>query len=505
MLTLPSIFGGFNVAAMPSRVLQSLIGDDTDKVLILIDLSGGNDGLNTFVPIDAFDNLANARPAVIIPVNQLLPMTDSIKLHPSLSGVRNLYEDGKLTLVQGVGYANQNRSHFRSADIWNTAVDADQYLSTGWLGRYLDDSFPGYPVGYPNDDCPDPFAVTMGSSISGTCQGADSNFSHVILDVNNIGGLNTGVEVALPSDCYGAEMTFLIDAYKKSNAYSDRVVAAATEGTNGANLYSQSELAQQLKTVARLIDGGLQTRIFVLKQGGYDTHDNQVVEGSPTTGWHANLLSDLSDSIYAFQQDLQALGLEDRVVGMTFSEFGRKIISNAGFGTDHGSAAPLIVFGTCVNPGVIGTNPIIAANVDVEEGVAMQYDFRSIYGSVLMDWFNVPIEKVYTLLTEEFTYLPICTGCQPTKTEEVVVIKDTNVFPNPFGNQFNLQFALEQTLDVQIDLFDVVGKRVKQIANKSFTGGEHSLYVEGHELAAGVYFVRIQAGNGVQSLRVVKS
>ncbi|MFT5802959.1 MAG: hypothetical protein ACI956_002783, partial [Nonlabens sp.] len=273
---------------------------------------------------------------------------------------------------------------------------------------------------------------------------------------------------------------------------------------NSNNNYPASTLGQQLKTVARLIDGGLQSRVYVLSIGGFDTHDGQVEEGEPTIGWHADLLRNLSDSIYAFQQDLKGLGLEERVVGMTYSEFGRKIISNAAFGTDHGSAAPMMVFGSCVNPTVIGANPTIDANVDPEEGVAMQYDFRSVYGSLLMDWFEVPEEKILTLLSPDFTYIPLVTGCIASDTEELITILNTDAFPNPFDNQFNIRFALEENLDVRIDLFDVVGKRVKQISNKSFTSGAHQIKVEGHDLSTGVYFVRIQAGNGVKSLRIVK-
>ena len=167
LISLPAFLGGLNLAAMPSRLMESMVNGDSDKVLVLIDLNGGNDGLQTFIPLDAYSNLANARSNIIIPQNQLLDFTDTIALHPSMSGIKNLYEEGNMTLVQGVGYPNQNRSHFRSADIWNTASAADEYLSSGWLGRYLDQEFPGYPTEYPTADCPDPFAISMGPSISG--------------------------------------------------------------------------------------------------------------------------------------------------------------------------------------------------------------------------------------------------------------------------------------------------------------------------------------------------
>ena len=504
VFTLPAFFGGMDVSAMPSQLMERMVSGDSDKVLVIIDMNGGNDGLNTFIPLDGYDNLANARANVIIPENKILDMTDTIGLHPGLTGVKNLYDNANLTVVQGVGYPNQNRSHFRSGDIWNTGVHADEYKSTGWLGRYLDDTFPGYPQDYPTVDCPDPFAVTMGKSISGTCQGMDSNFSMAIINTNDIGGLAAGIEAPLPNDCYGEEMAFLIDTYKKSNVYADRVLDTIDAGNSNEDLYPDTTLAQQMKVVAKLISGGLQTKIYVLKIGGFDTHADQVDAADTTKGEHAELLKKLSDAIWAFQQDLKFLGLEERVLGMTFSEFGRKIISNGGVGTDHGSAGPMMVFGQCVNQGVIGDNAVIADEVDSDEGVAMQYDFKWIYGSILMDWFDVEEDKVKALLSQDFQYIPVVGSCETTRTQEIVNIIDTQAFPSPFGQTFNLKFSLLGNQDVRIDLSNVEGKEVKVISNKKYTSGEHQVLIEGHGLPSGVYFVRIQAGNGVKTLRVVK-
>ena len=503
VFTLPAFLGGLDVAAMPAGFLEEIVNGDSDKVLVLIDMNGGNDGLNTFVPLDAYDNLVNARPNVIIPESSLLDMTDEIGLHPVMSGIKNMYDNDNLTVIQGVGYPDQNRSHFRSADIWNTGSRSNEYKSTGWMGRYLDDSFPGYPADYPSTDCPDPFAITMGKSISGTCQGMDSNFSMAIINPDDIGGLTTGVEVPLSNDCYGRELGFLVETFKKSNAYAERVVGAAGAGTSASN-YPETTLALQLKIVAQLISGGLQTKVYVLKLGGFDTHTDQIVENNTTVGWHANLLSDLSDAMYAFQEDLKTQGLQDRVLGMTFSEFGRKIKSNAGNGTDHGSAAPMMLFGSCINSGVIGDNPEIGTNVDIDEGVAMQYDFKWVYGSVLMDWFDVPENKVRTLLSDDFVYMPILGSCESTATKELVKITNSKAFPNPFRENFTLSFSILEKENVRIDLFDVVGKRVKSVTNQAFVSGSHDVSVETHGLSAGVYFARIEVGNGVKTLRVVK-
>ncbi len=504
MFSLPTLFGGFSLNAMSSKRMASMVNGDSDKVLVLIDLAGGNDGLNTFIPLDAYDNLANARPAVIIPQNQLLSITDNIGLHPAMTGIKNMYDNGNLSVVQGVGYPNQNRSHFRSEDIWKTASAADEYLSTGWMGRYLDSQFANYPEGYPNTDCPDPFAITMGSSISGTCQGAESNFSMAILNPNDIGGLNIGIEAPLPNDCYGEELDFLVETYKQANDYGGRVVEAVDAGNSNEDLYPNSSLADQLKVVAKMISGGLQTKIYVLKLGGFDTHADQVDGSDVTQGWHATLLSRLSDAIYAFQEDLKLLGVQDRVLGMTFSEFGRKIISNAGLGTDHGSAAPMIFFGSCLGQNIIGDNPQIGTNVDPEEGVAMQYDFRSVYGSVLMDWFEVEESDVTTLLNGTFQYVPVIGECASTNTKEINPVVDAKAFPNPFDNNFNLSFSILEKEKVSIDLYDVVGKLVKNISNQNLSAGDHKVFVETHGLAAGVYFARVQAGNAVKTMRIVK-
>ena len=505
LVSLPAFLGGFELATLSSSNLFNIVNGDDDKVLVLIDLNGGNDGLSSFVPLDYFDNLANARPNLFLPENQLLTMTDTIGLHPAMEGVNNLYDNGNLTLVQGVAYPDQNRSHFRSADIWNTGVKSDEFKSTGWMGRYFDDEFPGYPGGYPNDDCPDPFAITLGKSLSGTCQGINSNFSLAILNVEYLGGLTTGVEAPLPNDCYGAELGYIVDTFKKSNAYAERIVDAVDSG-NSIVEYPDNSIAERLKVIAQMISGGLRTKVFVIRQGGYDTHADQVVDGNTTVGQHAELLRDLTSAIYAFQEDLKALNIDQRVIGMTFSEFGRKIISNAALGTDHGTAAPMMIFGSCINPGVIGSNPEISNNVDIEEGVAMQYDFKSVYGSVMMDWFGVPESDVRNYLFDEFQHIPIINSCLTTSTNNSEPIPNitVNSFPNPFDNQFTVELITDRSETVRIDLADVLGKTVKTVTNRSVSQGNHQISISGHDLNPGIYFVRVQIGKAVKTMRVVR-
>lgn len=497
--SLPAFLGGFEAAAFPAQTLRSLIGDETDKVLVLIDLSGGNDGLNTFVPLEHYSNLHRARPKVVIPEKYLLEINDTLGMHPKMRQMHNMYGEGKISIVQSVGYPNQNRSHFRSADIWNTAVEADEFASTGWMGRYLDEQYPGYPLNYPNVDFTDPFAISMGKSISQTCQGANSNFSMAIIDTNNLGGLNTGVEGELTDDYYGEELGFLIETFKKTNAYADRVISAANVGSSSVE-YPNTQLGRELKTVAKMISGGLQTKVYVLKLGGFDTHANQVEEGTPLGGWHSHLLETLSNAIAAFQDDLEKLGLEDRVLGMTFSEFGRKIKANAGFGTDHGTAAPLIFFGSCLNAGVIGKNPLIPGSVDPDEGVPMQYDFKSVYGSVLIDWFGAEEESVKRLLTEDFQHIPIVGNC---RIVSPFVDLAVSAYPNPFVQSFSLVFNTFQRSTVSAQIFDVTGRVIQRIDTQEYPTGEYTLELGGR-LAPGSYYIRVRIDDNVKTLRVVK-
>ena len=502
--TVPVILGGVKVSALNNPFFNLLEGDD--KVLVLIQLDGGNDGLNMLIPKDQYANLATTRPNIVVPESSILDLTDSLGFHPVMGDLKEVFDQGKLNIVQNVGYPNQNRSHFRSMDIWQTASSENQFFNTGWLGRYFNLLAPDYPTGYPNAEYPDPFAITIGSAVNETCEGNNGNFSLALVDPENIAALNTPISTTLPGSCYGDKLDFLSTTIIQSNAYGEVIETANENGNNLSTKYTESnELAEKLKLVARLISGGLQTKVYVVSLGGFDTHSDQVVNGSSDLGVHASLLELLSEAICAFQNDLELLGLDQRVVGMTYSEFGRRISSNASLGTDHGSAAPMMLFGSCVNPTIIGDNPIIPETVDPQEGVSMQFDFRSVYGSVLVDWFGLDIQTVQELLYEDFQHIPVLGNCQttstnPTLVEEAISLK---VYPNPFGNFVNLEFMVPTGV-VKISLFDVLGHELKVISNQRFSAGTHQLKVETHQLTPGTYFYHIQTEVGRKIERVVK-
>ncbi len=506
-VTLPLVLNGLQVSAYPKSPLYQLLNIESDKVLVLIQLSGGNDGLNTIIPLDQYDNLANARSNVLIPESAVIPVNSETAFHPSMGGIKNLFDDARMSIIQSVGYPNQNRSHFRSTDIWTTASEADEYLTTGWMGRYFDSLHPSYPDGYPNGQFPDPIAITIDSLVSETCQGVGSNFSLALTDPFSLGPLTIGEEGDVPDTPYGYELAYIRQVMQQTNAYADVVGDAANNGNTLSTHYpDDNRLAQQLKIVAQLVSGGLKTKVYVCNIGGFDTHANQVVDGDPLVGEHATLLQTLSDAVYAFQDDLKLLGIEEKVISMTFSEFGRQIKSNNSLGTDHGSAAPMMVFGKCINPVILGDNPEIPAQVEDQEGVPMQYDFRSVYGSVLMDWFEVAESEVKSLLFDDFQYIPILQPCTVTSTEALSSSAEelqASCFPNPFENVTTIRFTSKAEW-VKVSIYNALGIEIKVLASGKFPSGTHEVRFEAHDLPSGNYYFRIQTERGQKTKGVVK-
>lgn len=505
MLTGTGLIAGMPISSIANSSLAGMINGESDRVLVLVQLNGGNDGLAMIIPRDQQSNLSKARENILIPENSFLNITDTVALHPRMTGLRELYDNAKVKVVQSVGYPDQNRSHFRSQDIWHTGSHADEFLSTGWLGRFMDQQFPGFPESYPNADCPDPFAITIGSTVSETCQGEAGNFSMAIVDPQNLNQLASPTNNDIAEGCGSSNLDFLITAIEQTNEYSEVISEAYEKGSNISTLYDNSGvLAEKLKIVARLISGGLRSKIYIVNLGSFDTHSAQVVEGQTEAGTHAGLLSELSLGINAFQDDLNKLGLEERVMGMTYSEFGRRIKSNFSFGTDHGTAAPLILFGACVNAGITGDNPEISDDVAVNEGVPMQFDFRSVYGSLLIDWFDITEAQVRQIFTHDFQYIQLGTQCNITGTDDPAAMElSAKAFPNPFRSNFELSFKSNNEW-IKVSLFDSIGMEVNVISNRIFSQGVHKLRVEASDLESGVYFVRIQGKLGQKTLRVVK-
>ncbi len=496
--TLPLANLGFGYATTEKPSFLSSLAND-DNILVLIKLNGGNDGLNTLIPLDSYDALYNARPSVIIPENRILKLSEEKGVHPSMSGIQNLFFEGMAGFVDNVGYPNQNRSHFRGMDIIHTGSSSEDQWTTGWLGRYFDNRFPSFPEGYPNEENPDPFGITMGTGVTETCQGLVSNYAISMVSLS--GTLDEdGSAPQLPETPYGDELGYIRTIIAQANAYSAVIAQADELGTNTIGYPVGNRLGSNLAQVARLISGGLKTRIYTVSIGGFDTHANQVDKGDTTQGTHANLLQRISEAVTAFMTDLRNQGLQEKVLGMTYSEFGRQIKANDSLGTDHGTAAPMMFFGQPACMGVVGDSPIIPEEVERQSGVAMQIDFRDVYGSVLIDWLGADQSEIASSFDHEFKYLPLVNNCDAVVSVNELLNPDlySKAFPNPFSDWTQIEFEHEKGGWARIAVFDTVGKEIAILSNQRFPAGRHTLKFEGRNLARGNYYYRIQLEDGVQ-------
>jgi uncharacterized protein (DUF1501 family) len=389
---------------------QRTTGKD-GPILVVLQLAGGNDGLNTVIPTSN-DFYYKARPTLAVAREAALRLTDDFGLHPALAGLKQLFDDGHLAVVHGVGYPNPNRSHFRSTEIWQTASDADRTERYGWIGRYFDnqcagmDTTAGISVG---DQEPEAFVSKLPRSVSfqdpQSYRILGDPASHSAEDefFRQMNGRDeTGSEGASIASLAGAArrpsvdtpIDFLERTALDAQLSSERILAI-TRKARSAGAYQGGRLARQLQLVAQLIAGGMPTRVYYTSQGGFDTHVNQA-------GNHERLLKELGDALQAFIGDLAEQGNLDRVAVMTFSEFGRRVGENASRGTDHGAAAPLFIAGGKVRAGVHGKAPDLnPKNLDHGD-LRHTVDFRSVYATLLERHLRAPSAPI---LGRAFTVL----------------------------------------------------------------------------------------------------
>ena len=357
------------------------------RVLVLLELAGGNDGLNMLVP-HTDDRYHRARGALAIPGNQVLKLDDQVGLHPELTNLKELYDRGLLAVVEGVGYPDPVRSHFLSTDIWHTADRSGRRVDTGWAGRLADRAFEG-------DRDPN-LMVSVGSKVPYACCGAEHRAValsspagyRIFGGAEQVRALDGAVGAADPADAMGetsSTRTFLQQAYADARASSDSV-REALAGYKSAAAYGNGELASGLRLVAALLAGGLSTRIFHLKMGGFDTHSGQANR-------HRQLMRTLNQGLSAFQQDLEHSGHAERTLVLAYSEFGRRVQANASGGTDHGTAGPVFLLSQNLNGGLYGARPDLS-NLDDNGDLKFSTDFRRIYGTVTERWMGVPAVRV---------------------------------------------------------------------------------------------------------------
>ncbi|WP_353482529.1 DUF1501 domain-containing protein [Haliscomenobacter sp.] len=479
-------------------------GNPDNRVLVLIELNGGNDGLNTFIPLDQYANLSKARKNILIPERNVLRLSgvQNSGFHPSMVPMQKMYNDGLISVVQNVGYPEQDYSHFRSSDIWMSASSADETIENGWAGRFLEQRYPGFPIGYPSDANPDPLAIQLGSVMSMALVGSQWPMGMAITDPKAYYEFVNGVVEPAPASHFGEELEYIRLVTQQAQQYFKSVKGAADKGKNQSMLYPPEDknyLADQLKIVAQLIKGGLKTPIYICSLYDFDTHSEQIdVSGNPLEGIHSRLLGKLSEAIGAFQDDLKLMGIADRVAGMTFSEFGRTIGSNGSFGTDHGAAAPVFVFGKSVNPGIIGKNPVIPEKLTQSGDLPMQHDFRAIYTTILKDWFG--LDQPDKVLGRKFDTLPIFKSiATPTRDLQIVENFELSNYPNPFRESTTLTLRTSGG-QVVVRLLDGLGRVVQMVASGYYPEGTHQFFIPRNNLSMGQYHCQVSV-NGTVAVR----
>ena len=509
--------------------------DVSNRKLVLINLSGGNDGLNTIIPINDYDTYANLRPSIKISdsgtnsylsLDTTLPDNQLIGLHPALTGFKSLYDKGWMRVLQSVGYPAQNRSHFASRDLYSTGNDGNNWNNgndSGWIGRFMETYYANelnnlYPLG-----------VQIGSNK--TSLGFHGEAEHGLAinisgqdpsgfysELNGLGGTPPSV---IPNSDYGLELQYIIDTDQLSNQYSQAISNAFNSGSNG-NSYPDTDLSNQLKTVARLISGGLETKIYIVRISGFDTHNNQNEGANTIEGKHNDLLMEVSEAIETFFNDLDSQSLSDDVVGLTFSEFGRKAKENGSFGTDHGEIAPMFVFGKPVNGGVSGNN------VDLSEATSnnnfqlktVQFDYRQTFGTLLQNFIganNTVIDKTFfnhtnnqsftdskinELIKGSFTVEADCYSqtVTPDEFNPQTPHKEWFVYPNPVRNILQMHSAKELAT-IQYRIFNNRSQIILQGTHHLKNG---KVEVNTEHLESGVYFVQIFSKGKKETHKIIK-
>lgn len=544
-MSIPFTIGGIPMKIMANNPLSRLaMQGDSDRVLIILQLHGGNDGLNSLIPIDQYDLYYSRRSNIAIPkqnslrraitLDSTLPLASQIGLHPDMQAMKGMYDTGRVTFVQGVSYKNNNGSHFRGRDIWFMGGGFDDYFPSGWVGRYLKEEFAdlgNYPDDFPNTEMPDPLGIEMGNDVSlifhqqgniptSISLNDPAGFAQLVEELEGFQDKDIDPRgrppVIVENSPYWKELNWILSLEQKSDEYAQRLYQVFLDGGNASVTYPEvypfnaptgslrNPLSNQLKLVARLLAGGCKTKVFMVKIGGFDTHAQQVESFDPTMGSHAALMYHISSAMKAFQDDLKVRGLEDRVLTVTTSEFGRRIHSNGSYGTDHGTGGPIFLFGKGVQPGVVGNVPDMTKN-----NVEMQFDYRQVYANILKDWMLVDKDKITNdiffgnFIDGEVEDAP-GTFYQPMPlASEIITGTKTFVesrfylgacYPNPVVNKAAIRFRVNAVSTVVMELFDSSGRHVRILNNQQYEPGEHVLEIDLSDLTPGLYIYRMNAG-----------
>ena len=520
----------FLTASAPSPLTSAIAMAETDNILILIRLSGGNDGLSTIIPIEQYDIYANARPNIYLPESKILRLTDEFGVPTYMKSLEPMWGEGQFKAVHGVGYEGQSLSHFTGSDIFaNTDLSTTGFSGrkTGWMGRHFEYLYPDYLSDFPGSRPEGPAAIQVGNYGSLVFEGEETNYAFVTNNIDQLEqiaetGLQYSVEDSLFDNCmYSDQIKFLRGVSNVTNEYAGTIHEAYMRGANQVE-YQDNGFARQLALLARLIKGNLGTKVYMISMGGFDTHGNQPLV-------HERLMTQLSIAVDNFYDDLAFTQQDDKVLSMTFSEFGRRIFENGSNGTDHGKAAPTLFFGSGLNGSAfVGDHPSLD-EPNSRGNLEYTMDFRNLYATVLAEWLCVDIPLVEQHIMDGYKYTPVnlgfnCSGVDfpdivysdgeptpPTPTdptgenpnpELLDAIVHKPFYPTDSTPHIYLEMPFSGHVDIQ--LFNIMGQHLGTVYNEIMLEGSIEINVRERlstYLATGKYIYRIQ----VQDKKLSKS
>ncbi len=472
------------LAAQNNTFLKFLNESSEDRILVLIQLNGGNDGLNTV--IDRFnDKYYQIRPNIAIQENNLWALSDQIGMPLITDPLRPMWDAGQMKVIQNVGYPNPNYSHFRSSDIWASASPAEETVNTGWIGRFLEEQNPAFIEAQPIH----PPAIQIGVQTDLVFRGENltsalalrspEEFYQLASSGNlyNVNGVaNTPAE---------KELKFVRQTANSAFRYSAAIKEAFTKGQSSVS-YLNHYFSQSLNIVAKLIKGGMKTKVYMVNLYGFDTHANQI-EG------HENLMRNLAAGVKSFYEDLGEEKTKS-VLSMTFSEFGRTIHENASFGTDHGTGAPMFLFGGDVGQGFIGSPPDLD-NLDNYGDPIFEVDFKDVYNTVLQSWFGMDPRLTEFLMGQQQTNLAgmLPPYSPPKGANAHDVILGHRIDPNNL-NTFNIQFGVPTAGPYKLELTDASGQVIRNLEEGVKEAGIHifNFNPSTKSVKPGKYFYRLK-------------
>ncbi len=481
-------------AAHPAMAM--LAGLETDRVLVLIQLNGGNDGLNTVIPIQD-DIYYQKRPVIGIKATDAFQLNADTALHPGMAGFESMWNEGKMRILRNVGYPSPNLSHFRATDIMVSGSDSNVIETNGWMGRFIDGQYPEYL----GTSFPHPLAVQIGTNQSLLFQGPNGGMSMNIANMKLFERLASSGKVydetAVPNTLMGEELSYLRSLSNQSYRFAGVVHEASGRASNAVAYPSNNALASNLAIVAKLIKGNLGARVYMVSLSGFDTHANQLTS-------HDTLMRRLTAAVTTFYADLAAGGMADKVAAMTFSEFGRRVNQNGSDGTDHGTSAPMFLFGDGIKGGFTGEAPSLT-DVDSTGNIKFETDYRQVYSTLMGDWFGVPGTVNEEVFGRAFGGLdlvrnPITSGIRRDGELPADVVLHQN-YPNPFNPYTFLRFTLgahgDSPLQTRLAVYDIQGREVIILMDEVMSPGTHQVRFDGSRLASGVYMAQLTTPGGV--------